>query len=221
MPDRVIAIGDIHGCSAALKTLLRAIQPRPNDLIVTLGDYINRGPDSRGVLDELIRLRERCRLVSILGNHDEMLLRSRTGRPVVVDTTPAGGPRNSLERDWGRVLPTLSGENLAFLESCVDYHETEHHIFVHACYDPRLPMDCQPASLLRWQSLKREVPGPHVSGKMVIAGHTAQKTGEILDLGYLKCIDTYCYGGGWLTALEVRSGEVWQADARGRAPSRR
>ncbi len=50
MPTRTIAIGDIHGCSAALD----AIRPRPEDTIVTLGDSINRGPDSRGVLDRLI-----------------------------------------------------------------------------------------------------------------------------------------------------------------------
>jgi len=51
MPPRPIAIGDIHGCSAALDALLDATRPRPEDTIVTLGDYINRGPDSRGVLD--------------------------------------------------------------------------------------------------------------------------------------------------------------------------
>jgi len=221
MSDRVIAIGDIHGCSKALNALIHAIQPAPTDLIVTLGDYINRGPDSRGVLDALIRLGERCRLVSILGNHDEMLLRSRTSQPAAVEAIPLDEPRSGkAQRDWGRALSTLTGENIAFLEGCVDHHETKTHIFLHASYDPALPMDRQPASLLRWQSLRRGLPGPHVSGKTVIAGHTAQKNGEILDLGYLKCIDTYCYGGGWLTALEVCSGEVWRADAQGRVPSR-
>ena len=53
------------------------------------------------------------------------------------------------------------------------------------------------------------------SGKTVVVGHTSQKTGEVLDLGHLKCIDTFCYGGGWLTAQEVRSEEVWQADREG------
>lgn len=219
MPDRVIAIGDIHGCAKALKALIREVQPRPNDCVVTLGDYVNRGPNSRGVLDQLIRLGERCRLVSILGNHDLMLLRSRSGQPATIVTDPADGPRHASQRDWGKVLSKLSEENLAFLESCVDYHETETHIFTHACYDPTLPMDQQPASLLRWRSLRRGIPGPHVSGKTVVVGHTAQKNGKILDLGYLKCIDTYCYGGGWLTALDVGSGEIWRADARGRVPS--
>ena len=58
-------------------------------------------------------------------------------------------------------------------------------------------------------------PGPHESGKRVIVGHSSQKTGEILDLGHLKCSDTFCYGGGWLTALEVATDEVEQANREG------
>jgi 3',5'-cyclic AMP phosphodiesterase CpdA len=52
MTDRIIAIGDIHGCSKALATLLEAIQPTPQDMLVFLGDFIDRGPDSRGVLEQ-------------------------------------------------------------------------------------------------------------------------------------------------------------------------
>jgi serine/threonine protein phosphatase 1 len=76
-------------------------------------------------------------------------------------------------------------------------------------------MDDQAVDLLLWESLRDEIPGPHVSGKTVIVGHTSQKNGEILDLGHLKCLDTYCYGGGWLTAMEVYSGKIWQADREG------
>ena len=54
---RVLAIGDIHGCSGPLDDLLAFVQPTPDDLLVTLGDYVDRGPDSRGVLDRLVRLR--------------------------------------------------------------------------------------------------------------------------------------------------------------------
>ena len=64
-------------------------------------------------------------------------------------------------------------------------------------------------------SLRDGIPGPHRSGKAVIVGHTSQKGGEVLDLGHVKCIDTFCYGGGWLTALDVHTGEVWQADRGG------
>ena len=73
MAGRTIAIGDIHGCSAGLATLIDTIGPGPEDVIVTLGDHIDRGPDSRGVLDQLLDLAGRCRLVPLLGNHEELL----------------------------------------------------------------------------------------------------------------------------------------------------
>jgi serine/threonine protein phosphatase 1 len=73
----------------------------------------------------------------------------------------------------------------------------------------------QAGAALRWESLRYSAPGPHASGKVVVVGHTSQKGGEVLDLGHLICIDTCCYGGGWLTALDVRTGEVWQADRNG------
>ena len=78
-PPRTIAVGDIHGCSAALDALLDAVRPRPEDTIVTLGDYIDRGPDTWGVIGRLIDLGGRCHLVPILGNHDQMLLEARSG----------------------------------------------------------------------------------------------------------------------------------------------
>ena len=73
MAGRFIAIGDIHGCSVALESLLQLLRPTSSDTIVTLGDYVNRGPDSRGVLTQLIALRERCPLVPLLGNHDDLV----------------------------------------------------------------------------------------------------------------------------------------------------
>lgn len=78
------------------------------------------------------------------------------------------------------------------------------------------PLEKQPAEILRWQSLTSQAVRRHCSGKVAVVGHTPQKNGEILDLGFLKCIDTYCHGGRWLTALDVGTGQVWQADAQGR-----
>lgn len=68
---RVLAIGDIHGCSRD------AVSPAPDDVIVALGDLVDWGPDSRGVLDRLLALRSRCRLIALRGNHEEMMLWSR------------------------------------------------------------------------------------------------------------------------------------------------
>ncbi len=114
----------------------------------------------------------------------------------------------SYDSSAGRVTATeitrIPEEHVSFLERCPAYHETETHIFVHAKYRPDLPMDRQPAWLLRWESLKHGVPGLHVSSKRAVAGHTAQESGEILDQGHLVCIDTFCHGGGWLTGARRR-----------------
>ena len=221
MPARTIAVGDVHGCSKALDALIEAIGPTPDDTIVMLGDYVNRGPDSRGVLDTLAELRRRCRLVAILGNHDEMLLQARSWLPPAAPTGGRKPPRRRSGRDWGRELARLSPANIALLESCVPYHETDTHIFVHAAYDPAQPMGRQPEALLRWHSLRDGVPRAHYTGKVVIAGHTSQKSGKILDLGHIVCIDTYCHGGGWLTAMEVSTRKVWQAEKDGHVRGRR
>jgi serine/threonine protein phosphatase 1 len=215
MKPRTIAIGDIHGCSAALDAVLQAIHPRPDDTIVTLGDYIDRGPDSRGVLDQLIALGPRCRLVPILGNHDQMLLDVRAGKHPISWLFDIGGTATLDSYGSGRGLDLVPDAHYAFLGGCVDFFETESHIFLHANYVADVPMAEQSVGMLRWESLRDMTPGPHESGKTVIAGHSAQKSGEILDLGYLKCIDTYCHGGGWLTALDVVTGEAWQADREG------
>lgn len=216
--SRTITIGDMHGCSLALKTLLKEIRPTPDDLIVTLGDYVDRGPDSRGVLDELIRLKSQCRLISILGNHDDMFLQVLKGLHTIDLLIGMGGLATLESYGAGKPpdLGVVPAAHVDFLSSCVSYFETETHIFLHASYVPHCPMPEQPVLALRWESLRCGIPEPHFSGKKVIVGHTRQKKGEVLELGHITCIDTYCYGGGWLTALDVHSGKVWQASRKGK-----
>jgi serine/threonine protein phosphatase 1 len=226
MTGRTIAIGDIHGCLAALATLIDAIEPGPKDTVVTLGDYIDRGPHSRGVLDRLIALARRCRLVPLLGNHEELLL--DTLRDITAlrrwltlggaDTLRSygwvsGGPRRALA-DW---IPKPHRE---FLAGCRPYFETRSQIFIHAGYVPELPLNEQPGQALRWRVTDAATATPHYSGKVAVVGHTPQRTGEVLDLGFLVCIDTNCTRGGWLTALDTGTGRVWQADRAGRLRTR-
>ena len=216
MPDRIIAIGDVHGCSAALDAVLGAIDPRPSDTIVMLGDYIDRGPDTRGVIDRLIMLRGFCRLIPLLGNHDEMLLDILALRLCLLADWLSFGGHATLASYGCQAPQEIPEQHVAFLRACASWYETDGHFFVHASYQPRKPLKKQPTDVLRWASLREKLPGPHRSRKVAICGHTSQKDGEILDLGYLKCIDTYVYGDGWLTALEVNTGQVWQADKQGR-----
>ncbi len=215
MSGRIIAIGDIHGYAEALAALIDVVRPEADDTVVPVGDYVDRGPDSPRVLDDLIALAARCRLIPLLGNHDEMLLDLYHGEAGLEDWLSWGG-EETLQA-YGCSHPCQIPErHIEFLEACVTYHETERHFFVHASYDPELPLDSQEPDMLRWASIRSRPPGPHISGKIAIVGHTVQRDGRILDLGYLKCIDTGCYCGGWLTALDVQTGQVWQADAEGR-----
>ncbi|NIP85869.1 MAG: serine/threonine protein phosphatase [Planctomycetales bacterium] len=215
MPNRVIAIGDIHGCSQALSALLDAIQPQPADTIVTLGDYVDRGPDSPGVIDRLIQLQTRYHLVPILGNHDEMLLEVIRGELRRELWSVCGGDATLKSYGYQGDYNVIPAAHIEFLEQCVNYYEIETHFFVHASYDAGLALEQQSENVLRWRKLTEEIPRPHVSGRIAILGHTPDPHGEIFDAGHLKCIDTNCYGGHWLTALEVTSGQIWQANVKG------
>lgn len=167
------------------------------------------------MLGRLIDLSRRCRLVPLLGNHDQMLLDVRAGRYPIYWLLDIGGTATLDSYGPGRDLSLIPDEHFEFLGRCLDYFETATHIFIHANYFPDIPMAEQEVGMLRWESLREMTPGPHESGRTVIVGHTSQKTGEFLDLGHLVCIDTYCHGGGWLTALDALTGEVWQANQRG------
>lgn len=216
MPERVIAIGDIHGCPAALRALIEVIQPTPEDTLIPLGDCIDRGPDSRGVMDELLRLREKCRLVPLLGNHEEMMLNYLDGRPQPDDWLEFGGKATLASYSEARDLADVPNEHIDYIRTWADCFQTETHFFVHGGYEPERPLSEQHWPVLRWHSLRDSVPGPHQTGKTAVVGHTSLKDGEVLDLGHLVCIDTYCWGGGWLTALDATTGQIWQADRRGR-----
>src|SRR5665213_2268282 len=73
---RILAIGDVHGCAVALQNLVKSVRIRPDDTLVMLGDYIDRGPDSKGVLELLCELRYNTNLIALRGNHEAMLLES-------------------------------------------------------------------------------------------------------------------------------------------------
>jgi serine/threonine protein phosphatase 1 len=214
MSGRIIAVGDIHGCSTAFAAIIAEIDPKHDDTIVTLGDYVDRGIDSKGVLDQLIDLAGRCRLVPLLGNHEEMLLHARDGRSELQFWLNCGGI-TTLDSygDTGR-LNLIPSTHIRFLERCVSHFETDSHIFVHANYKHDLPLDQQDGQILRWLSLSDAVPGPHFSGKHAVVGHTPQP--EILNIGHLVCLDTGCSVGGCLTAMEMQSGQSWQVDEMGR-----
>jgi serine/threonine protein phosphatase 1 len=219
---RYLAIGDIHGCFDALRALAGAIPFIESDAVITLGDYVDRGPQSAAVLDWLIAWQKRGSLIALRGNHDIMMLEARNGGEAYKRWLKEGGTATlksySPFDDAGR-LSDVPDEHWEFLEGLRPWYETPTHLFVHANAYPDYPLAEQPDYMLYWEQIND--PSPHESGKVLVCGHAPQKTGEPLNFDHAVCIDTWVHGGGWLTGLDVSSGQYWQANQRGEVRARR
>ncbi|MEO1529095.1 MAG: metallophosphoesterase family protein [Planctomycetota bacterium] len=210
---RRFVIGDIHGCSKALRTLIETIDPQSDDELVFLGDYVDRGPDSKGVIAQLIELKEKCRVVALRGNH-EIMLWSVAYNGTDAEVWLESGGRATVT-SYGGSLEKIPDSHRDFIRDLLPHYETDESIFVHACYEPSLQMDEQGDALRYWTHLGAVPPEPHCSGKRVFVGHTPQANGDVLDLGHLVCMDTYCFGTGYLTGLDLATNEVIQVDRKG------
>jgi serine/threonine protein phosphatase 1 len=210
---RTIAIGDIHGCSVALNALLKHVAPKQEDQLIFLGDYVDRGPDSKAVIETLVELRSQCQCVFLLGNHEIVLL-ACLDQTCDLETWKSIGGQETLDSYGG--IELIPQAHIDFFRTCLPYYETDKYFFVHANYDPITPLAELPAEILYWEHLGPSPPGPHINDKTAFCGHTPQLWGKIADYGHLVCIDTYCFGGGWLTALEVENRQIWQTNRRGR-----
>lgn len=215
MNGRLIAIGDIHGYNVPLQTLLQAIEPTADDIIVTLGDYVDRGPNSKGVIDTLIEWGQKTQVVALMGNHEEMMLDVVRGREPHHAWLKFGGIETLDSYHFNGDLDFLPPDHLAFFESLGDYFEHDNFFFTHAAYDAELSMELQSVEMLRWYSLREGIPKPHISGRTAVVGHTANPDARVVDVGHLICLDTKCYGGGLLTAMELPSKRIWQSTPQG------
>jgi serine/threonine protein phosphatase 1 len=209
--SRIIAIGDMHGCATALDRLLTEIQPGSEDTVVGIGDYVDRGMESARVIDILISLVTKTRFVPLIGNHELMMYQALYGDKSDFDFWFQHGGNATLA-SYGGQVDNIPQHHVTFLSHCIRFFETDTHFFVHANYEPDLPLDEQADEVLFWRHLRSWQPPPHVNGKIAVVGHTPQPDGHVVDFGHIKAIDTYCYGDQWLSALDVVSGTVWQAN---------
>ena len=206
--SRTIAFGDIHGMYDHFQELLDFINILKDDKLIFLGDYCDRGPDTRLVIETLIALQLKFDAVCIKGNHEEMMLsasQSEEGQAWL-----GYGGWETLE-SYGGSFDDVPESHIFFMEDCIDYYEDDTFIYVHASVQPDLEMRDQDIYHLRWSHVDFLVE-PHKSGKTVICGHSSQKSGEILDREYVTCIDTWCCGGKNLTAYNPYNRQVWQVD---------
>ena len=177
--ERRIAIGDIHGCCKSLKGLLeKKIRITKKDQIIFIGDYIDRGPDSKGVLDYLLALKEEgYKLVFIRGNHEEMLIESFSSQTYFQPWMNNGGGATlksfGISQDeylapGGNKIPEVY---MDFLSSTTYYIELEKCFVVHAGFNfhDRRPFDDLDAMI--W-SRNFDYDRGLAKGKKVIHGHT-------------------------------------------------
>ena len=197
-------IGDIHGCHASLVALLdKMIQPLA-DTIVFLGDYVDRGPDSRKVVDTVLALQKaHGRVITLMGNHDFLFLQYLTGQeePLFLnvggrETLASYGLSPSASRE--EVARLVPPEHRRFFNSLPLLWEDQHAVYVHAGLQPGRHLSQQTQQWCLW-AREAFLHSSYDFGKPVVFGHTtfdepfvaADKIG----------IDTGAVYGGRLTAL--------------------
>lgn len=222
---RIHAIGDVHGRLDLLEEMHRQIaaglDERPVDdwRVIHLGDYVDRGPDSRGVLDFLIAARERDpRHVVLAGNHDVGFLdflatpgaESLFARFGGADTARSYGVELSfdmpeaLEKGWARLLRAVPGRHQEFLQSLPFSISFGDFYFCHAGIRPGTALDRQAVQDLIWvRNVFLDYPGLHE--KVVVHGHTPASEPEMM--ANRVNVDTGAYRSGVLTALLIEGGE--------------
>ena len=209
---RTLAIGDIHGCRRSLEALAEYAEFTEGDTIVTLGDYIDRGPDSKGAIDFLIDLGTRTNLVHLRGNHEIIMMESLwAGRPSMFWRRVGGNA--TLKSYGGEGFEEIPESHWNFIETSAPFYENDTHFFVHANADSNMPLEAQPDTMRYWETFGS--PTPHQNGKIMVCGHTSQRHGIPINIGHAICIDTCAYGGGWLTCLDTESGIYWQTNEDG------
>jgi len=195
-------VGDIHGCLKPLQRLLAKIEPEPDEEVVFIGDYIDRGPQAREVVDYLLSLPFSC--VFLRGNHEQMLLDFLAGQNEEVFLLNGGA---ATLRSYGGDADNIPAEHLRFFRSLRLQYETPDFLFVHAGMRPLVPLEQQEAKDLLWirQEFYQFV---GTFPKPVVFGHTPLK--QVMLAADRVGIDTGCVYGGKLTCVKLPQREILQ-----------
>lgn len=218
---RVYAIGDIHGCSDLLDRMVQAIgadlatHPAHDALTVTLGDYIDRGPDSRGVLDRLARNPFPTAYLALKGNHEQLLSTFLTDPSVMghwrelgaIETLKSYGvsagalmPARDYSKAAAAFRDALPLEHLQFLSQLKLSFDAGSYFLCHAGIRPGVPFDRQSEEDLLW--IREDFLDSRIDfGKVVVHGHTPVDQPEILPNRIN--IDTGAFFTGRLTCVAL------------------
>lgn len=218
-PSRqLFAIADIHGCDEELRALLQRLPLHRDSLVVFLGDYIDRGPNSRNVVETILELQDYCRVVCLLGNHELMLREFLDGsdpRRVARFVYNGGGATLASYSNEDGVF-SIPADHLKFFEQLQHYYVEGDHCFVHAGVpvDPDLINVEEHGEEMVWMRRPPGAPEANFS-KIVVHGHTPLPEVEFTPRRIN--LDTSCVYGRCLTAMEIYSRELWHVE-RSTAP---
>ncbi|MGA2333356.1 MAG: metallophosphoesterase family protein [Syntrophales bacterium] len=212
---KIFAIGDIHGCISQLDKLVAQLHiDAGEDSLVFVGDYIDRGHDSKGVIDAILNIRKDIRnVVCLSGNHEDMFLNYCLDRRDEDLYMSNGGMYTLTSYGFSRegteelILPESHKE---FFNSLRTYYETDDYIFVHAGLRPGIPLVHQDREDLLWIRFEF-INSPYDFGKTVVYGHTPISLNKPLIDKNKICIDTGAVYGGKLTCIELPEMKIYQA----------
>jgi serine/threonine protein phosphatase 1 len=217
MAGRLFVIGDVHGCARELEALLAGLPLTRGDTVAFVGDYIDRGLESRAVVDQLIDLRRRGDVTSVFlkGNHEDMCLAYLGRRGHWGEAWQLNGGATTL-RSYGidarasgqEVAARMPEAHVAFLEALAPSFLARDHLLVHAGIRPERRWEEQDEEDLFW--IREEfIARPHPLPQTVVFGHTPYRS-VLVDLPYKIGIDTGCVYGGKLTCLELEERVLYQ-----------
>lgn len=201
------AIGDIHGCLEELIILIQKLRLEKKDELIFIGDYIDRGPDPKGVVDFLIKLRSYYKCIFIRGNHEQMLLDY-----IMNDYKGSDWLLNGYEstvESYGNTIENVPAGHMDFFNETKMYYKKNDFVFVHAGVRPNIRLEKQKVEDLLWirsEFLNSENP---LFNKKVVFGHTPFLNPFITE--YKIGIDTGCVFKGKLTAFRTDDYEIFQS----------
>ena len=192
-------IPDLHGRRDLLGEALAGIAARANGqagVVVTIGDYVDKGPDSKGGIDRLLAGRDAgWKLVAVKGNHDVMMVEALRDPLKMVSWLAKGG--DAALASYGGDAAAVPQSHIAWLDQLQLLHVDAHRLYVHAGVDPDIALDRQDEATLLWKRYPRGFSGGF--GPLhVVHGHDNQPDGPLLYEGRTN-LDTLAWRTGRLT----------------------
>lgn len=178
--QRIIAIGDVHGCNNAFqKMLFEELQVTKEDAIYLVGDYIDRGPDSKGVIDTILSLQEKgFQMHTLRGNHEEMMMNSLIDKTLFARWEKNGGAE-TLESFHINSYSEMPEKYFQFFDDTKYYFDTGDYIFVHAGLNFNLENILEDREAMLWiRNYNPEQPA--LKNKLLVHGHTPKPLEYIL-----------------------------------------